>query len=189
MVSRKMRRVNEFKQIAANLVEKDRASRNGVFNRKPYNLGQSIAVALEQAYLRGRQEAANSNAETDKQDVDFSFIDIPRRFQILFESIFSSETISERKQCLVPFDDYIGQYPLSALDKPELELLPKDQRFKISSAVGLEKLGMLSLQMIQGYEVYILTESGGKVLQQAAKAGDIDDLKSYFSRTEIKQDF
>lgn len=181
MVSRKQRRVSEFRLIAANLVASDRASKNGRFYSKPYNLGQSIAVALENAYMRGRLEADNANSETDKQEVDFSFVDIPRRFQILFESIFSSETILKRVQCLVPFDDYIGQYSISELDKPELSLLSRDQRFKISSAVGLEKLGLLSLQMINGYNAYILTELGRKVLKQAAIDGDIDDLQSYLA--------
>lgn len=181
MVNRKQRRVSEFRSIAANLVANDRASKNGSVYSKPYNLGQSIAVALESAYLRGRQEADNANEETDKQEVDFSFVDIPRRFQILFESIYSSETILKRVQCLVPFDDYIGQYSISDLDKPELELLSRDQRFKISSAVGLEKLGLLSLEVIYGYEAYILTELGRKVLKQAVKDGHIDDMQSYLA--------
>jgi len=130
MTNLKNRRKSHFAEISADIVLKEREQKK-YGNR--YNLGQSIASALERAYKLGREQC---DMPDDQQMVP-SYIDVPRRFRSLIETLVIYSEFP--KSGVVLYSN--GKAKIT--DDVYGDEIDSDFRFKESTIVALVKLGML----------------------------------------------
>lgn len=148
MTTAKQRRVNSFKDLAAEIVRRDRGP-------SPFNLGQSIASALEKAYQQGVR--AETIRDDDKLPLDYS--DIPRRFRALFDDLRSSHRILHMAWA-VPIDREHIEVTHDLSSFTQKKQARSGGRYKRSSAQGLEQIGLICFSVIDGVGAYRLTPLG-----------------------------
>ncbi|MGR5347465.1 hypothetical protein [Vibrio mediterranei] len=167
MPTQDSRRKSKFKDIAGDLVSRDREAR-----KNPYfgfNLGQAIASHLEKAYQMGLKAQSQTPSDTE---LPLQYCDIPRRFRPAYESL--GMVLSHFPQAgYVEHRDKKGHF---YYDIQDLKESSDEDSYAMSSIVGLVKLGVFKQVQIANYDAYIMTDIGMAVLRDAIEAGEVHDM-------------
>jgi len=144
MTTLKERVKSHFAEVSADIVWNEREHKKC---GQRYNLGQSIAAALERAYKLGKEQSDT----LDDQLLEPSYIDVPRRFRGLIDTMVMYSEYPNSG--ILVFSDGTANIVFDIYD----ENIDVSSRYKKSTVAALVKLGMLVQFEEVEFEAYQLS--------------------------------